>query len=97
MRSCTSLIVSCGPGRFTALTGLHGIQRGDRIVPGEAVQLPDGGLVRWVGGGDLLNQRTLTLARIPPTELIARLSVSGLTPGQASRLVEWCVARGVLG
>jgi hypothetical protein len=88
---------AAGPIRFTAPTRVTGIQRDARIVSEEAVQLPDGGLVRWVGGVDLLHLRTLAADPILPPELIARLSVLGLNSAQASRFVEWCIHRGVLG
>jgi hypothetical protein len=86
-----------GQVRFIALTRVTGIQRDGRIVPEEAVQLLDGGLVRWVGGVDLLNMRNLAAVPIQLPQLIARLSILGLMPGQASQLVEWCLVRGVLG
>jgi len=85
------------PIRFTSSTCVVGICRDARIVPEEAIELSDGGLVRWVGGVDLLSLRTLTSVPTPLNELIGRLSVLGLTPAQASQLVEWCLARGVLG
>ncbi|MBZ5623536.1 MAG: hypothetical protein LAQ69_33160 [Acidobacteriia bacterium] len=86
-----------GPIRFTASVRVTGVCRDARIVPEETVQLSDGGLVRWVGGLDLLNLRGLAAVPIPRRELIARLSGLGLTPDQALRLVEWCLTRGVLG
>jgi hypothetical protein len=52
-----------------------------------------GGLVRWLGGFDLLVLRTLAAAAAPTGRLVCELE---LPPARAARVIRWCVDRGIL-
>jgi flavin-dependent dehydrogenase len=81
---------------FSGWTITVEIQIGSRIVTDEAVQLADGGHVRWVGGVDLLRVRDLAREPVRSIELKKRLASENLGPEQATALLAWCAREGVI-
>src|SRR5262249_39360680 len=59
--------------QFRAMTRAAGIQKDGQITAAEVVELPDGGLVRWAGGIDLLDVRSLAPVPMDSPELIERI------------------------
>jgi flavin-dependent dehydrogenase len=83
--------------QFRASTRTTGLNVDGMIVPGVAVNLPDGGLVRWLGGFDLLILRELARDPVSPDWLSRRLQGHGLSGSETENLLQWCLARGILG
>ena len=84
------------PLQFSAPILPTGIRRTEQIVPGTAIRLEDGELVRWLGGFDLLDLEVLTRRPRTASDLERALSMSGMPSLRARQLVQWCVMRGVL-
>jgi hypothetical protein len=63
------------------------------IVPATVLELPDGGLVRWLGSFDLLHLRELAPVSTPLTVLLRSLAARGLDAG---RILGWCLRNDVL-
>jgi hypothetical protein len=82
--------------RFVAAIRRTGIHRQSRIIMEEAVELRDGGLVRWIGGIDVLAIQTLTVRPVAPSYLALQLTRLGLTPEKSWQLVHWCIDWGIL-
>jgi hypothetical protein len=82
--------------RFSAPTRLTGVQRNGRIMLEEAVELPRGGLARWVGGIDLLQVRALASAPVSASTLATQLTKLTISLEQAHLLIAWCVRSGLL-
>jgi flavin-dependent dehydrogenase len=83
--------------QFRASTRTTGLNVDGVIVPGVAVALPDGGSVRWLGGFDLLILRQLARDPVSPDGLCHMLQGHGLTGSETESLLQWCLARGILG
>lgn len=75
--------------RFAARVERVGLNVGGRIVTDEACVLPDGGVVRWVGGFDLLALRDCT-------DVATALAASGMSDRTGQALVDWALRAGVL-
>ena len=84
------LLVFAGVARKT------GVCDGDAIVDGEAIVLPDGRLVRWIGSFDLLDLPPLCSQPRPVDRIVEGLVGTGLTAAQAASVVDWCTRCGVL-
>jgi hypothetical protein len=72
------------------------VNRGGRIVADECCVLPDGGLVRWVGGIDLLLVRDAVANGRTPREVCAELARHGITDTSAHALLTWALRVGAL-
>jgi 2-polyprenyl-6-methoxyphenol hydroxylase-like FAD-dependent oxidoreductase len=83
--------------RFTARPRLAALNVGGALVADTAYELPDGGLVRWIGGFDL--RRLARLAHEPVTshELFTRLRAEGLSAIDTQLLIIFCLSRDILG
>ena len=79
--------------RFTGTVRTAELNYGGQILQGEAIEIEGGGLVRWLGGFDLLVLRTLAAAAAPTRRLGRELE---LPPARAARVIRWCVDRGIL-
>jgi 2-polyprenyl-6-methoxyphenol hydroxylase-like FAD-dependent oxidoreductase len=66
------------------------------IVPGTAVALPGGGLVRWLGSFDILVLRDMATTPVPLAILAEGLGARGLSPADVGRLLLWCQAHGLI-
>jgi flavin-dependent dehydrogenase len=82
--------------RFDARTRMHAVNRSGRLTSDEVVVLADGGLVRWLGGFDLLILRDLAGQARRMDELCAELGGTGLSPGEGAQLLHWCLRSGLL-
>lgn len=72
------------------------LQHGGRIVRGPGFVLPDGGLVRWVGGFDLLRLRELVGNGREYTDVHDDLVHAGLPEEMAGALLAWALRVGLL-
>jgi len=72
------------------------LQLDSTIQTNQAILLPDGGHVRWVGGLDLLRLRDLLPHPIPAAELASRLVPAFCDATQFSALLQWCLRHHVL-
>ena len=66
-------------------------------VADECCVLPDGGLVRWVGGIDLLLLRDAVANGRTPLEVCAELARLGIANTSAQALLAWALRVGALG
>jgi flavin-dependent dehydrogenase len=82
--------------RFGGTTRPTPLNEGGVLRPGEAILLPDGGLVRWVGAFDLLRLRELAAGPRQAGELRRELEEAGLSAGQSEALLRWSTRQGVL-
>jgi hypothetical protein len=82
--------------RFAGHTFLAELSVEGRVVPGAVLQLPDGGLVRWLGSFDILLLRELAAAPVAPDVLVERLAACGLSPAASRGLLRWCLERTIL-
>ena len=82
--------------RFAAATRRTGLQRAGRIEMDEALVCADGGLVRWLGGFDLLRLRALASSPCRLSDLGDRLEREGLGRDGSPALLAWCVRHGLL-
>jgi hypothetical protein len=82
---------------FAARTSLGELNVEGLVVPGTALEAPDGGRLRWLGAFDLLLLRELAPQPTPVGELSRRLRHRGVRPDAVHRLLLWCVRHGVLG
>ncbi|MBV9159957.1 MAG: hypothetical protein JO281_00030 [Pseudonocardiales bacterium] len=83
--------------RWAARVERVGVNRGGRIVAGECCVLPDGGLVRWVGGVDLLCLRDAVADGRTPAQMCAALARLGIADASAHVLIAWALRVGALG
>jgi 2-polyprenyl-6-methoxyphenol hydroxylase-like FAD-dependent oxidoreductase len=83
--------------QFRANARTTGLNIDGVIVPGIAVDLPDGGSVRWLGTFDLLILRELAQDPVSSDSLVRSLRDHGLTGSETELLLRWCLARGILG
>jgi hypothetical protein len=82
--------------RWTARIERVGVNRGGRIVADECCVLPDGGLVRWVGGIDLLLVRDAVADGRTPAQMCAELARHGIADTSAHALLAWALRVGAL-
>lgn len=82
--------------RFTARVEPAGVSVGGRVVTDDCCVLPDGGLVRWVGGFDLLRLRTVVAQAGTWPRVRAELAAAGVPGATAAALVTWALRHGVL-
>ena len=66
------------------------------IRSGEAIALPDGGRVRWLGQFDLMLMRKLSKHLMPLSDLVTLLQSNGITEKQALQIIAWCLDHEVL-
>lgn len=83
--------------RWAARVERVGVNRGGRIVADECCVLPDGGLLRWVGGVDLLHLRDAVADGRTPAQLCAALARLGVADASAQALIAWALRVGALG
>ncbi len=81
---------------FTARPRLAALNIAGTLSPDTAYELPDGALVRWLGGFDLRRLARLANDPIPTTELTQKLQSHGLSPADACTLLTWCVNQNLL-
>ena len=81
---------------FSAPSRIVGQNRARRIIADEGFVLPDGGLVRSVGGIDLGLLRDATANQPTPDQLHAALKRRGLADRATQQLVGWALRHGVL-
>jgi hypothetical protein len=81
---------------FSASTVTSELQLDSTIETSQAILLPDGGHVRWVGGLDLLRLRDLLPHPILATELASRLVPAFCDATQFPALFHWCLRHQVL-
>ena len=62
-----------------------------------AYELPDGSLVRWLGGFDLRRLANLTPEPIKSVELSHKLCAEGMSNNEANLLIAYCLSRNILG
>lgn len=82
--------------RFTARVEPTGVNIGGRIVTDDCCVLPDGGLVRWVGGFDLLRLRTAVAEGRTWAQVCTALATAGVPAGTAAALLTWALRTGVI-
>jgi flavin-dependent dehydrogenase len=82
---------------FSASIVASELQLDSTIQKGEAILLPEGGHVRWVGGLDLLRLRDLLPHPIPAAELASRLVPGFCDATRFPALLRWCLRHQVLG
>ncbi|MGH3903716.1 MAG: hypothetical protein ACRDTE_05930 [Pseudonocardiaceae bacterium] len=82
--------------RFAAGIEQAGINIGGRIVAGDCCVLPDGGLVRWAGGFDLLQLRDAVAEGRTSTQVCAALAAAGVPHSTANALLAWALRTGVI-
>ncbi len=83
--------------RFVAHPRLAVLNVNGTLATDVAYELPDGGLVRWLGGLDLRVLARLAHEPVPSLELSLGLQAEGLSALDAHRLIAFCVARKLLG
>jgi len=66
------------------------------IQPGEAIELPDGTMTRWLGSFDLLVLARLSAEPIPRIVLLAQLQNEGLERHDAQAVLSWSIRHGLL-
>jgi hypothetical protein len=84
------------PVRFVATVCAATIHRDGLLVRGAAVQMADGGLVRWLGTYDLLELKELAGSALPITDILHRLVRANVSHAAAEMLVRWCLRQGIL-
>ena len=82
--------------QFIGRTISTGLNIDGLIVPGTAVALPGGGLVRWLGSFDLLVLRDMAMTPVPLSTLAGRLGAGGLPPADLGPLLHWCESHGLI-
>ena len=82
--------------RFTARARLAALNVEGKLDRDIAYELPDGGLVRWLGGFDLRRLARLATDPIPPAELSQKLQGEGLSSTDARTLLAWCIKHNIL-
>ncbi len=83
--------------RFTARPRLAALNVGGTLACDIAYELPDGGLVRWIGGFDLRLLARLAHEPVPSRELSTRLRAEGLSAIDTHLLIVFCLSRNILG
>jgi hypothetical protein len=78
---------------FSGQTARTGLQIASRIVEGEAVVLPDGTSVRWLGGLDLLRIRDLASRPVRTSAVIENLEGANFSRSQITTVLHWCLQR----
>jgi 2-polyprenyl-6-methoxyphenol hydroxylase-like FAD-dependent oxidoreductase len=73
-----------------------GINRGGRIVADKCCVLPDGGLVRWIGGFDVLLLRDAVASGRTAPEIGAHLTRLGVADTSAQALLAWAIRVGAI-
>ncbi|MGH4017832.1 MAG: NAD(P)/FAD-dependent oxidoreductase [Pseudonocardiaceae bacterium] len=84
------------PLRFAAGLERVGVNIDGRIVADTCCVLPDGGLVRWVGGFDLLQLRDAVAGGRTWTQVCAALGAAGVPDTTADALMAWALRSGVI-
>ena len=67
------------------------------LAPDVAYELPDGGLVRWLGGFDLRRLARLAHDPISSFELSQKLRAEGMSNTEVNLLIAYCLSRNILG
>ncbi len=81
---------------FVANTVRAPLQKQGALVIDEAIILPDGGLVRWLGSFDLLTLREWTRSPIRVRMLTEQLRDAGVPKAQTGALLVWCSRQQIL-
>jgi len=81
---------------FSGQTKITELQVESGIVTGEAVVLPGGAAVRWVGGVDLLRVRDLARSPVRPSEMAERLASPECSPTHITAVLGWCMRHGLI-
>jgi hypothetical protein len=82
--------------RWTSRVERIGINRGGRIVADECCVLPDNGLVRWIGGIDVLLLRDAVADGRTAPEIGAQLMRRGIDGTSAQALLAWAIRVGAI-
>ena len=82
--------------RLSAPIEITGVKRDGFILPEEALSLPGGGKVRWLGEFDLLQLKQICLNPVSLSELLKFLSATNLPQNKAVELIGWCFRNDVL-
>jgi hypothetical protein len=82
--------------RLTATFVLSALHIDGTIKRGEALKLPDGTTLRWLGGFDLLKLRNMLSGPQSVADLVDSLSREGLSRNESLSLVRWCLRRTVM-
>jgi hypothetical protein len=72
------------------------VNRDSRITQEDALESPDGKVVRWAGDFDLLRLRDIVRASLATEVLIKKLERVPMSQEQAMLLVAWCFERRIL-
>ena len=111
MRRHLSALIRPAHGSASALAGhsdprhraliahprLVALNVGGQLAPDVAYELPDGGLVRWIGGFDLRLLARLAHEPVRSHELFTRLRAEGLSASDTQLLIVFCLSRNILG
>ncbi|BAZ47756.1 hypothetical protein NIES4103_03600 [Nostoc sp. NIES-4103] len=81
---------------YTGQTKMTGLYINGLIKCTEAIALPDGNLVRWLGNFDLLTMRDYCTKPLATTSLIEQLHQQQLGEAEALYLIRWCLQRNIL-
>jgi flavin-dependent dehydrogenase len=76
---------------FSGRTARTDLQIDSQIAEAEAVVLPDGSAVRWVGDVDLLRLRELVARPVRSSRVIESLVSARRPPSQVIALLHWCI------
>jgi hypothetical protein len=83
--------------RFIARPRLAALNVGGVLASDVAYELPDGSLVRWLGGFDLRRLAHLTPEPISSVELSNKLQAEGMSITAVNLLMAYCLSRNILG
>jgi flavin-dependent dehydrogenase len=78
---------------FSGQTARTGLQIASRIVEDEAVVLPDGTSIRWLGGLDLLRIRDLASRPVRASAVIETLEGANFSCSHITAVLHWCLQR----
>ncbi|MFH7026053.1 MAG: NAD(P)/FAD-dependent oxidoreductase [Heteroscytonema crispum UTEX LB 1556] len=81
---------------YTGQTKMTGLYINGLIKCTEAIILPDGNLVRWLGNFDLLTMREFCTKPRATASLIEQLIWQQLSQAEALYLIRWCLKRHIL-
>ncbi|QSJ15018.1 hypothetical protein JYQ62_24560 [Nostoc sp. UHCC 0702] len=81
---------------YTGQTKMTGLYINGLIKCTEAIALPDGNIVRWLGNFDLLTMRDYCTNPLATTSLIEQLHRQQLAEAQALYLIRWCLEHNII-
>ncbi|GAB1543363.1 hypothetical protein NUACC21_60370 [Scytonema sp. NUACC21] len=81
---------------YIGQTKMTGLYINGLIKCTEAIVLPDGNLVRWLGNFDLLTVREFCTKPLPTASLIEQLIWQQLSQAEALYLIRWCLKHNIL-